>query len=171
MIDVDPRDPQAPSQAQEIVNFLLTHGQVYVCGKENKLTLDLLTRSKKNGFIASSLRSKDSNLSISLVMLPKPEHVPSYYLAGTFSKKDGPSDVYPGSIGVLKLEVNLENSTAKLVELQSSVRHQKAKVITQLAKNQSQPKLSTYYYHWQNDLMQLALDYLNKLHILSLIHI
>ena len=146
-------------QAQNIIKQLISMGRV-LDPPSGSSTLDLLTKSKKNGFIACSNTTIESDLYISLVMFPKPEHVPTYYLAGSKSLRDGPADSYPGSIGILDIEIDLRKSKGRLVQLQSSVRHSHPEVKNLLKRSLNQPQLATYYAHWKHDLMQIGLDYL-----------
>ena len=88
-------------------------------------------------------------------------------MAGRKSRGKGPADSFPGSIGISKFTIDLKKSEATLHEIQSSVRHSNQEVKSLFAKKEDQPNLGTYYSHWRNDLMQLTLDYFDKLNVTS----
>lgn len=128
------------------------------------------SRGPERGIIALAVRYEGEGEApflkiptFTLVYFPQPKHVPHYFQAGEHSYRAGPSDLYPGSIGVLQLVYDFESSCAQVVQLQSSVKLSVPSV-AELLKEPGN-SLCTRYQKWSSRLLDEGFGFVRRLGI------
>lgn len=97
---------------------------------------------------------------LSLVYFPAAHDVGAYFKAGAFSQFSGPSEFYPGSVGMLQMLYHPQKHIAQVVALQSSVIHSKERVRDLL--NKADNNLANRYFRWRYHLLDQAFAFTRR---------
>lgn len=100
---------------------------------------------------------------LTLLFFPAGKDVARYLEAGAISYRDGPSDLYPGSVGIVEMVYDVTRNIAQITTVQSSVDHRKNAVQTIL--QQEGRNLGKKYLGWADRLVAESLAFARRVQI------
>lgn len=132
--------------------------------------LALVRNLGKKGLIAQATRyNKEIESSFlglpsrTLIFFPTASDAACYLEAGALSYRDGPSDLYPGSVGIVEMLYDVSLNMAQITTVQSSVDHRKSAVQTMLQREGR--NLGKKYLGWADRLVAESLAFARRAHI------
>jgi hypothetical protein len=135
--------------------LLITHSNAGLNAKSEDRGFIAISETLENGQKINSIFDP----CLELVYFPSPSDLRAYFLAGAHSRKLGPADLFPGSVGILKFDYNLKESSAQIRTLQSSVKH----IDSNTKRILERGNLKSKYFTWKNQLLDLTFDFASRI--------